>query len=456
MTRTRFATIVGALLGALLLGPASAAAAELRPGDIVVADIQAFGGDGGLILVDSQTGKQTLLSTGDQPVNSGLSEHIDDPYDVTVTPRGRLLVAEEYAPGGDGSVVSVNPRTGKQRLISSNQQLVNAGSSELLIDPWGIVLVPGHGIVVSDYNAFGGNGGLIGIAPATGKQRVFSSNDQAANSGSSELFHTTPRLVQARSGELAVVTHGVDPGIVGVKPATGKQRVLSAGSQPVNSGSSELFVTPQAVDVGPEGRLYATDSNAFPGGGVIGVDPQTGKQSKVSANDLVVNAASMVFQSPEGIATTLAGELIVVQPSAPPAFGGTSGSVVRIDPDTGAATLLSSNDLPVNSGSSELFSDPYGVAIVPPRCGGRYATAFGGPGPQRLRGGSAGEILAGLGGRDRLAGAGGGDRLCGEAGADTIRGGPGADILIGGPGRDLCIGGPGRDRARSCERKRSI
>lgn len=456
MTRTRLAAIAASLLGPFLLGAASADAVELRPGDIVVADIQAYGGDGGLILVDPETGKQSTLSTNDQPANSGTSEHLDDPYDVTVTPRGKVLAAEEYAPGGDGSIVSVDPENGKQRLISSNDQAVNSGTTELLLDPWGVLFVPGHGVVVSDYNAFGGPGGLIGINAATGKQRVASSNDLAVNSGTTELFDTTPRLAQARSGELAVVNHGSDPGVVGVNPATGKQRILSANSQPVNSGSSELYATPQAIDVGPDGTLFVTDTNAFTSGGVIGVDPQTGEQSKVSANDLPVNSTSMVFESPEGIATDLNGDLVVVQPSAPPAFGGDPGSVVHVDTATGAASVLSSNDAPANVGVSELFADPYGITVVPPRCGERFATGYGSAGAERLPGGAGGDVQAGLAGRDRLSGASGGDRSCGGKGNDTIRGGPGGDLLDGGRGRDVCIGGPGADRARDCERERSV
>lgn len=436
--------------------PPDATALTLKPGDVVVADINAYSGDGGLIRVNPDTGKQATLSTNGQAVNSGTSEHLDDPYDVTMAPGGELLAAEEYAPGGPGSVVAVRPATGKQRLVSSNAMAVNMGSSELLLDPWGVLFVPGQGIVVADYNNFGGVGGLVGVDGATGKQRVLSSNDQAVNSGTSELFATALRLAQARSGELAVANRGSDPGVVGVNPKTGKQRVLSANSQAVNVGTSEFFSTPEAIDVGPEGTLYLTDTNAFPGGGIIGVNPQTGKQTKVSANDLPVNSAAMGFASPQGIATALNGDLIVAQPYAPLAFGGSDGSLLRVDPGTGAITVLSTNDMPVNSGTSELLADPYGVTVVPPLCAGRYATGYGSTGRQVLPGTNAADFLAGLGGGDRISSGRGKDRACGGAGNDKLRGGAGGDVLDGGAGRDVCVGGGGRDRARSCEVTRSI
>jgi Ca2+-binding RTX toxin-like protein len=447
-------------LGVVSLGIVpSASALRLRPGDIIVADIFAFGGDGGLIKVNPVTGKQVVLSTNGQPANLGTSEFMDDPYDVTVMPDGRVLAAEEYAAGGavtgDGSIVGVNAATGKQRVVSSNAMAVNAGRSELFLDPWGVVFLPGRGIVVGDYNAFT-DGGLIGVNAATGKERVLASNDQPVNLGATELFENPARLAVARSGNLAVITHGVDPGVVGVNPATGKQRKLSSNSQPVNMGSSEFFDSPEAIDVAANGGLVVADSNAFTGGGVIRVNPATGKQSKISANDLPVNSSNMIFQSPEGIATAPNGDLIVVEPSAPPTFGGATGAVIRVDPATGAERLLSSNDTPVNSGSSELLDEPYGVTVVPPRCGGRFATMYGGPRRETLRGGRFADVMAALNGRDLIEGGRGNDRVCGGAGNDRLGGAAGADLLVGGPGRDVCIGGKGVDQAKSCEVRRSI
>ncbi len=443
--------VVAAL--AFVGGSAEAGAVTLQPGDIIVADID-LNNDGGLILVDPATGKQTTLSTNSQPVNAGSSELLDDPYDAAVMPDGTVLAAEEYDAGdvSDGGVVGVNPKTGKQRLISNNTLAVNAGVAELFLDPWGVQYLPGTGVVVSDYNAFG-EGGLIAVNLKTRRQRVLSSNDQPVNAGTSELFDgSVPRVALTRSGQLVV---GTGETVVSVAPGTGKQRLISSNDQAVNAGSSEYLSTMVAIDVGPDGTLYVLDGD-FTGGGVVGVDPATGKQRKVSANDLPVNAATMMFSSPDGLATTLDGDLLVVQSSAPPAFGGMDGSLVKVDAETGAQSLLSSNDIPVNSGSSELFSEPYGVAVVPPRCAKQFATLHGGPGRQALRGTAAGDVIAGLGDRDRLKGRGARDRACGGAGNDKLIGGGGRDILVGGPGRDVCVGGAGRDRARGCEVRRSI
>lgn len=82
-------------------------------------------------------------------------------------------------------------------------------------------------------------------------------------------------------------------------------------------------------------------------------------------------------------------------------------------------------------------------------------TIRGGPGDDRLVGGSGNDLLIGEAGADRIQGGSGNDVLRGEAGADilhgglgndVLRGGFGNDVLIGGAGDDLLRGGPGRDR----------
>jgi len=64
-------------------------------------------------------------------------------------------------------------------------------------------------------------------------------------------------------------------------------------------------------------------------------------------------------------------------------------------------------------------------------------TMRGGPGRDRLRGGS---------GPDKLIGGPGADLISGKGGDDLIFGGPGKDVLMGGRGDDLLRGGPGDDR----------
>ena len=125
-TRTRRSLVTGALAAltlALSALPATAGAVTLKPGDILVADFDAFGdSDGGVILVNPATGKQTQLSSNDQPVNAS-SQFFGNPWSLTVTPTGQVLVTEWDLEG----VLSIDPATGKQTVLSSNAQPINSG-----------------------------------------------------------------------------------------------------------------------------------------------------------------------------------------------------------------------------------------------------------------------------------------------------------------------------------------
>src|SRR2546426_10927192 len=83
-----------------------------------------------------------------------------------------------------------------------------------------------------------------------------------------------------------------------------------------------------SVPAAPGGTILVADEAAFGGlGGVIRVNPATGAQTVVSSG---VN-----FVEPTGIAIAANGDILVADPSA---FGG-GGGVIRVDPTTGAQTV---------------------------------------------------------------------------------------------------------------------
>jgi hypothetical protein len=98
-----------------------------------------------------------------------------------------------------------------------------------------------------------------------------------------------------------------------------------------------------------DGNILVVDFNAFePAGGVIRVNPDTGAQTKVSSGNL--------FVDPFGVAMEADGNILVADGEA---FRG--GGVIRVNPQTGAQTVVSSGNLLVN---------PVGVAVLSPG-GGR-------------------------------------------------------------------------------------
>jgi sugar lactone lactonase YvrE len=437
-------------------------------GEIIVAGSS---DDDALIVVDPRTGRQRLFAASGAPVNSD-SQFLEQPVDVVVSSSGRLYVVNHPATPDSAAVVAVDPGTGKQTLISSNAQPVNA-TSQFFVNPTGVALMPDGTIVVADRNF----GGVIAVEPDTGKQSVFSSNDQPVNAGSQLFSDLRGGITVQRSGTVLVGSNGGPAqGVIAIDPTTGQQSRFSTNDQPVNA-SSQLYDIPVGVAEGLSGRVFVADQNgptsASPGyfnGGVIGVDPQTGAQSEVSHNLQPVNSGTAYFADPFDITFGLDGRLLVLDASAfsdegcgfaDPGCGG----VISVDPATGRQRVISSNDQAVNA-SSQFFGDEFGFDVMPPRCQGRLATIVGTPRGERLRGTSGPDVIAGRAGPDRIVGLAGRDRVCagggpdvvrgglgrdrlrGNAGRDRLFGGPGPDFLLGGKGRDMLRGGPGRDHKK--------
>jgi Ca2+-binding RTX toxin-like protein len=100
------------------------------------------------------------------------------------------------------------------------------------------------------------------------------------------------------------------------------------------------------------------------------------------------------------------------------------------------------------SGGSDTFdADPGLSVMVGGVIDGHPRPLSGGPGRDRLIGGSLNDLITGGGGPDSLIGGGGNDILLG---------GGGADKLIGGAGRDTSRGAGGVDTAKACELVRTI
>jgi hypothetical protein len=149
----------GSLPGDLFVDPTGITVAA--NGDILVADRNAFGGNGGVIRVNPITGAQSAVSNGGLFV---------DPSGIALAGNGDILIADPNAFGGNGGVIRVNPSSGIQTVVASGLQPGN-----LFVDPTGIALAANGDILVADPNAFGGNGGVIRVNPSSGAQSTVAS-----------------------------------------------------------------------------------------------------------------------------------------------------------------------------------------------------------------------------------------------------------------------------------------
>jgi hypothetical protein len=119
----------------------------------------------------------------------------------------------------------------------------------------------------------------------------------------------------------------------------------------------------------------------------------------------------------------------------------------------------------LNSGNDTFNAEPALTVLVGAVVDEQRRPLSGGPGRDRLVGGTTSDLLDGGTGPDSIVGAGGEDFLTGGLGADNLSGGAGEDVLLGltdrdklngGPARDLCKGGGGFDTGKSCEISRGI
>lgn len=189
-------------------------------------------------------------------------------------------------------------------------------------------------IIVADPNAFGGAGGIIRVDPTTGAQTVVSSGG---------LFVDPMGVTVDRNGDIIVVDQnafGGAGGLIRVDAATGGQTIISAGG---------AFANPTGVALDANGDIIVADRGPgtyFGTGYIFRVNPTTGAQTLVSSGGY--------FLDPNTVAVDTNGDIFVADNNCCGGAYGIGGGIIRVDPATGAQTLIS-------SGGS--FLDPFGVAI---------------------------------------------------------------------------------------------
>ena len=413
-------TATAAILAALLIAPA-AASAQLEAGEIVVADPNAFGGDGGLIAVDPDSGVERALST-----NTISAQNLfKDPTGVAIDAEGTLIVADPGAFGGTGGLIRVDPDTGQQFPLSANATSLLG----FFQDPVGVAIAQSGWLYVVDSSAVGGGGAVIGVDPATGQQSLVSSNATSAT----PPFVEPSGIAIERSGTVLVSDRDspapVSAGkgaVIAVDPLTGAKKLITNN----DTSKLDLFANPLGITVETPGTLLVANTSGDPSNnGVILVNRSSGQQYALTAD--------ATFAAPRGITMDLDGKALVADLAA---FGG-GGGVIRVDPTTGTRTTVAGDP----NAPTAYFVDPSGLLVVPPTCQGRYATITGTEGADALSGTEGPDVIAGRGGDDIIDGEGGKDLICGDSGRDRLIGHDGKDRVRGGSGPDVILAGDGDD-----------
>jgi DNA-binding beta-propeller fold protein YncE len=154
--------------------------------------------------------------------------------------------------------------------------------------------------------------------------------------------------LELKTGDILVANPNAnDVGdIVKVDPKTGQQTALSDDSSP----GTDYFAGAYDLVLDRFGRLFVVDYTREGGGDgqLIRVDPATGAQTVLST--------AGAFVEPIGLALAPSGKLLVADDEA---FADLAGGVIEINPTTGAQRVISSNAL----SSLDLFDDPYDIAV---------------------------------------------------------------------------------------------
>jgi sugar lactone lactonase YvrE len=178
--RSKRLALASAALVSLAIAP-GAQAATLRTGDIIVADVDAVGGDGAVIKVNPRTGEQSVVASN---ATSAL-DLFQAPIGIAIDRKGTIFVADNdaFAPdaGADGGVIRVNPRTGELT------PLVDGTEPGAVIDePDGLAFSPKGFLAVADFDAGAdATGALVKVTPRTGTESLIA--DPAARPDSSAL-----------------------------------------------------------------------------------------------------------------------------------------------------------------------------------------------------------------------------------------------------------------------------
>jgi hypothetical protein len=217
--------------------------------------------------------------------------------------------------------------------------------------------------LVADPQAFaGGGGGVIGVARTTGVRRTISSNNSPPGA---PLFNEPYNLALEKDSlgesdcDTIVVADTGAPGgsdgqVIRVDPATGQRTLVSATGNP--AGGPDLR-DPVGIGVESSGDILVVDYTGPLGtGAVIRVDPTSGARTLLSDNANPVGGPS--WFDPWDLGLESSGDILVTDPDAFTAFS--SGQVVRVDPSTGGRTNLSEINAPVGTPD---FVDPQGLSV---------------------------------------------------------------------------------------------
>lgn len=264
-------------------------------------------------------------------------EHLEDRLAPSIT-DGTLLVAtlpSTFASTNQSSfptgILGVKLSTGAQAKVATGKQFAV---------PTYIAEAPSQQLYVTDIKAFT-TGAVILVDPNSGKQTVLAKGGLL--NGPNALVYKNGYLYVANEGDSSGTVHS----IVRIDPTNGHQTLITSGGG---------FTVPVGMASAPGNNIYVADEPGNVGGSDPGkiwlVSLDTGRQTLVSSNN---STQGMLFNHPVDIAVDGSGNILVGNTGS--ASNNYAGSVIRVNPQTGVQTPVSSFSAATGLDSIEVGQD---------------------------------------------------------------------------------------------------
>lgn len=307
--------------------PDSLVAAELSPGDLIVADI----GRDAVFRIDPITGDRTVL-TG-MGVGSGPS--LLQVRGVAIDRWGQIYVTD--AESTRRRVVRIDPISGTRTLVSG----MDRGTGPNLVAPFALAFDSDGELYLSDIST--DLDAIFHIDIRTGDRTIVSSSAM----GTGPVFGN-PTTLAFDASDLLLVGDQVLDGVFSVDASSGNRTIVSDASR----GTGPPIATPLGMGMAADGMIYvATISGGLTNSSssVVQVNPATGNRLTVSSSSV---GSGPEFAGIRGLTIDAAQNLFVVDVEL--------DAVLRVDRVSGNRTVISDS----STGAGTTFDLPDPIAVV--------------------------------------------------------------------------------------------